>query len=58
MFSDGPKYAYKHLTDSANPVCLGIDRRQIAGNAFLLQLCKFIATCLAEKVKNSAEDWQ
>ena len=46
------------MLNFANPVRLGTDRRQMAGNTFLSQLCKFIATCLAEKVKNSAEDWQ
>ena len=42
------------ILNFAIPVRLGIDRRQLAGNTFLLPLCKFIATCLAEKVF----DWQ
>ena len=46
------------ILNFANPIFSGTDRRQMARNTFLLQLCKFIATCFAEKVKNSAEDWQ
>ena len=46
------------ILNFANLVRLEIDRRQMAGNTFLLKLCKFIVTCLPEKVKNSAVDWQ
>ena len=46
------------ILNFANPARLGIDRRKMAGNTLLFQLCKFTATCFAEKVKDSEEDLQ
>ena len=59
MFSDGPKYAYKHLklrkSCSFGNWSLSNGREYFRIATFF---CKFIATCLPEKVKNSSEDWQ
>ena len=57
MFSDGLKYAYKHLK-LRKSCSFGNWSSSNGREYFLIAYCKFIATCLPEKVKNSEEDWQ